>query len=81
MYDERDEADERHTALTGRVRSTAGIPDDAQRLGLDRNTIEGAMVAMSGSLNASRLSHRILAWVLLAALVVPLVLGTVRQFF
>ncbi len=48
---------------------------DARRLGLDRNTEEGALLAFSGSLRADRTSHRIVAWVLLAAFGVPVLLA------
>lgn len=53
----------------------SGIPLDARRMGLDRNTEEGALVALAGSLNPAKLSHRIVAWVLLVAFAIPLMLG------
>ena len=49
------------------------LPSDAERLGLDRNTEEGAMLGMAGSLNSSKPSHRLTAWVLLFAFGLPLV--------
>ena len=55
-----------------------GIPHDARRMGFDRNTEEGALIALAGSLNPAKLSHRIVAWVLLAAFAMPLLLGLVR---
>lgn len=57
-----------------------GIPDDAQRMGLDRHTQEGALVAMAGSLDSSKLSHRMVAWVMLAAMVLPLLLAIRAEF-
>lgn len=57
------------------------IPADARRIGLDRNTEEGAMLAMAASLDPAKASHRLVAWVLLAAFVGPLLLGVTRQLF
>lgn len=60
--------------------SMQGIPDDARRMGLDRHTQEGALVAMAGSLDASKVSHRIVAWLMLAAMVLPLLLALRSEF-
>ncbi len=54
------------------------LPEDAVRMGLDRNTQEGALMGMVGSLNASKLSHRLVAWVILLSLTVPLLLTLLR---
>jgi hypothetical protein len=51
------------------------LAPDARRVGLDRNTPEGALLAFSGSLRSSKPSHRIVAWVLLAAFAFPVVLA------
>lgn len=48
---------------------------DARRLGLDRNTEEGALVAFSGSLRADKPVHRVVAWVMLVAVGLPAVLA------
>jgi hypothetical protein len=48
---------------------------DARRLGLDRNTEEGALLAFSSSLRADRPGHRVVAWVLLAAFGIPVLLA------
>ena len=48
---------------------------DARRLGLDRNTEEGALLAFSSSLRADRPMHRVVAWVLLVAFGLPAVLA------
>jgi hypothetical protein len=56
-----------------------GIPLDARRMGLDRNTQEGAMLALAGSLNPAKLSHKLVAWLLLAIFAVPSLLGIVRS--
>lgn len=39
--------------------------EDARRLGLDRNTIEGAQVHFASSLDSSKASHRAVAWTIL----------------
>lgn len=58
-----------------------GIPADARRMGLDRNTEEGALIALAGSLDPGKLSHKIVAWVLLLAFAIPLLLGLVRPMY
>lgn len=45
------------------------MPDDAQALGLDRNTEEGAWVSFAAGLDGSRLFHRLTAWAMLFVLV------------
>ena len=44
---------------------------DARRLGLDRNTEEGALVAFSAALRPANPRHRVVAWVLLIAFGLP----------
>ena len=51
-----------------------GVPVDAQRMGLDRHTVEGSMLAMAGTLDGARWTHRAVAWLLLVVVVSPLVL-------
>ena len=51
-----------------------GIPVDAQRMGLDRNTVEGSMLAMVGTLDGANWTHKAVAWLLLVVFVSPLVL-------
>jgi len=58
-----------------------GMPLDARRLGLDRNTQEGALIAFAGSLDPARPLHRIVAWVLLVAFAAPMALGLARPLF
>lgn len=57
------------------------LPSDASRMGLDRNTEEGAMIGMAGSLSAHKTSHRVVAWVLLAAVGLPVVYTLLAQIF
>ena len=56
-----------------------GIPADARRMGLDRNTQEGALLGLAGSLNPGKLSHRVVAWVLLVVLAFPFLLNLARS--
>jgi hypothetical protein len=44
---------------------------DARRIGLDRNTEEGALLAFSSALRPDKMFHRVVAWVLLAAFGLP----------
>jgi len=50
------------------------VSQDARRLGLDRNTEEGALISFSGALRPDNPVHRVVAWVLLAAFGFPAVL-------
>lgn len=58
-----------------------GIPLDAKRMGFDRNTEEGALIALAGSLNPAKRSHRIVAWVLLVTFAAPLMLGLTHLMY
>ena len=55
------------------------MPVDQARLGLDRNTVEGAWIEFASALDRSRVSHRLVAWVLLVLLLVPVVLAITQQ--
>lgn len=57
------------------------LPEDAVRMGLDRNTQEGAMLGMAGSLSAAKLSHRVIAWTIILGLTLPLVMTVLSQLF
>jgi hypothetical protein len=57
------------------------LPSDATRMGLDRNTEEGAIIAMAGNLNPTKPSHRVIAWVMLAAITVPVVYTILVEIF
>jgi hypothetical protein len=57
------------------------LPQDAERMGLDRNTQEGAMIGMAGSLSSAKQSHRIVAWLILLSLTVPLLFTLMRGLF
>ncbi|MBA3233383.1 MAG: hypothetical protein H0T17_05495 [Propionibacteriales bacterium] len=52
-----------------------GLPHDARRMGLDRNTEEGALIAMAGSLDSGKVLHRVVAWLLLASFSFPVLMG------
>jgi hypothetical protein len=55
-----------------------GIPLDARLMGFDRNTEEGALIALAGSLDPAKLSHKVVAWVLILGFAIPLMLGLTR---
>lgn len=57
------------------------MPADAQLMGLDRNTEEGALVAMAASLRPTRWSHRLMAWLLLLSFAVPYLVAALREIF
>ena len=52
---------------------------DARRLGLDRNTEEGALLAFSSSLRPDRPTHRVVAWILLAAFALPVLFALLHD--
>jgi hypothetical protein len=43
------------------------FPPDAQRMGVDRWSDDAGMIAIASSLDARKLSHKIVAWVMLVA--------------
>jgi len=57
------------------------LPPDAQRMGFDRNTEQGAMIALAASLDPTKTSHRVAAWLMLVVVLMPLVLTLVYEFF
>ncbi|MGI8433801.1 MAG: hypothetical protein ACR2LE_03575 [Nocardioidaceae bacterium] len=61
--------------------SMHALPRDAQLMGLDATTQEGALVAMAGSLNAGKLSHRLVAWLMIACFVLPVLITSLTQLF
>ncbi len=83
MDDARDLNDDCEQPLppAARLHSMQGIPEDAQSMGLDRNVTEGAWLAFAGSLRATKPSHRLVAWLMLAAIVLPLLLSLRYQLF
>jgi hypothetical protein len=57
------------------------FPLDAQRMGVDRWSDDAAMIALAASLDPAKLSHRIVAWVMLVAILSPLVLTLHYELF
>ena len=58
------------------VRSTVhGIPSDARRMGFDRNTEQGALLALTGSLDPAKPRHKVIAWAMLLAILSPALFG------
>jgi hypothetical protein len=51
------------------------FPPDARRMGFDRWSDEGAMIALAASLDPAKITHKIVAWVLLLAITTPLVMS------
>ena len=43
------------------------FPPDAQRMGIDRWSDDAGMIAIASSLDSRKLSHKIVAWVMLLA--------------
>ena len=43
------------------------FPGDAQRMGIDRWSDDAGMIAIASSLDPAKLSHKIVAWVMLLA--------------
>lgn len=55
-------------------------PQDHERMGLDRNTVEGAMVNFASTLDGKRRKHRIVAWAILFFMFgLPLLLVAVQS--
>jgi len=50
------------------------LPADARRMGLNRLVPDGALLELAGSLDGSKRSHRVVAWVLLVVMVAPVLL-------
>ena len=50
------------------------FPLDAQRMGIDRWSDDAGMIAIASSLDSRKLSHKIVAWVMLIAVLSWLVM-------
>ncbi len=55
------------------------LPADAVRMGFDRNTEEGALIALASALDPAKPAHRLAAWLMLLVIVLPLVLTLVYE--
>ena len=73
--------DERYVEVTGHLPGGQAMPQDARRTGLDRYTGGGALLALAGGLRPARRSHRLVAWLLLAAFTLPLLFGAYHRIF
>jgi hypothetical protein len=51
------------------------FPVDAQRMGIDRWSDDAGMIAVAASLDPGKLSHKIVAWVMLVAVTAWLLAG------
>ncbi len=56
------------------------FPADARRMGFDRYSEEGAMIALAASLNPAKATHRIMAWVMLVVVMTPVLLSLWYEF-
>lgn len=50
------------------------LPADARRMGLNSLVPDGALLELAGSLDGAKRSHRLVAWVLLVAMLAPVAL-------
>jgi hypothetical protein len=57
------------------------FPPDAQRMGFDRYSDDGAMIALAASLDPAKRSHKLVAWLMLVAVLTPLVLALRYELF
>ena len=76
---ERDEYADDEAAFVRHL-DALGVPhpygsQDARRVGLDRNTEEGALVAFSSGLRPNNPLHRGVAWILLASFGLPVLVA------
>jgi hypothetical protein len=56
------------------------FPPDARRMGIDRWSEQGAMIALAANLDPAKVSHRIVAWVMLVTVTTPVLLSVWYQF-
>ncbi|HVK29366.1 MAG TPA: hypothetical protein VM575_13580 [Nocardioides sp.] len=54
------------------------LPPDARRMGLSPLVPDGAILEFAGSLDSSKTSHRLVAWVLLVAFTLPVLFTVLR---
>ena len=68
-YDEPEHPDEHGVELIEPEDFLPGnpFPHDAQRMGIDRWSDDAGMIAIASSLDSRKLSHKIVAWVMLLA--------------
>lgn len=64
-----------HGPVAPQIWQPPEMPADLQRLGLTRNTEEGAWIELASMLDRARPSHLLIAWLMLAIFVVPLLLS------
>jgi len=53
--------------------ASSPFPTDAQRMGIDRWSDDAGLIAIASSLDSRKLSHKIVAWVMLVSLTAWLV--------
>jgi hypothetical protein len=55
------------------------FPPEAQRMGIDRWSDDAGMLAIAANLDPAKLSHKIVAWLMLLAVLVPLVINLLSE--
>ena len=68
-----------HDDASAHVWQPPRMPLDQARLGLDRNTVEGAWIEFASALDRTKPSHRLVAWVLLVLILVPVLVMALQQ--
>lgn len=66
--------DPRDDELRASLAHDQHIPSDARRMGLSSSVPDGALLELAGALDSTKRSHRAVAWVLLVAFVLPVLL-------
>ena len=51
------------------------FPPEAQRMGIDRWSDDAGMLAIAANLDPAKLSHKIVAWLMLLAVLAPFVVN------
>jgi hypothetical protein len=54
------------------------LPQDASRLGLSHHVPDGALLDFAGSLDSTKLGHRVTAWALLVVFGLPVLFYVLR---
>ena len=54
------------------------LPPDARRMGLNHTVPDGALLDFAGSLDSSKLLHRVTAWAMLVVFAMPVVFYVLR---
>ena len=64
-----------HAPVAREIWQPPEMPGELRRLGLTRNTEEGAWIEFASMLDRTRPSHVLIAWLMLSVFVVPVLLS------